>query len=140
MEARDAIVSWLEQGDNFLRVTVAPPFSPGRDVVQTALGELAAFVNRSVPRANWDARHAKQMLKHYLLQFRSTVEAAADPRISLDERDALRGIQTVQDKLDDMCRHFQRLQRLHERVMGPSSVSVKPTQREGEGDGCGARE
>ncbi|KAG6586943.1 DNA replication licensing factor mcm6 [Phytophthora cinnamomi] len=113
MDARDAIVSWLEQGDNFLRVTAAAPFSPRRD---SALEQLAAFVNRSLPRANWNVRHAKQMLKHYLLEFRCTAEAAQRAQLSLDERDALRGLKTVQDKLEHMCRHFHRLQRLHELV------------------------
>ncbi|ETI31669.1 hypothetical protein L917_20523 [Phytophthora nicotianae] len=128
MEARDAIVSWLEQDDNFLRVTASSPFSPStrrgsvnlRDVVQTesqALNELAAFVNRNLPGSNWDSRHAKQMLKHYLLEYRSTAEMAANPQFILDERDELLGIRTVQAKLNAMCRHFQRLHQLHDPVV-----------------------
>ncbi|KAG3093725.1 hypothetical protein PI124_g16397 [Phytophthora idaei] len=136
MEARDAILSWLEKGDNFLRVTASSPFSPStrrgrinlRDVVQTecqALNELAAFVNQVLPRTTWDARHAKQMLKHYLMEYRSTAEAAANPQFILDEKDELIGIQTVQDKLNAMCRHFQRLQQLHD----PVAIATQERER-----------
>ncbi|KAL4168433.1 hypothetical protein KRP22_011834 [Phytophthora ramorum] len=96
MEARDAIVSWLEHGDHFVRVTAASPLSPSTREVQ-ALHELAAYVNRVLPRANWDARHTKQMLKHYLQEFRST--ASADVPLGEKER---------------RCRHFSRLKKLHE--------------------------
>ncbi|KAF1774581.1 hypothetical protein GQ600_11117 [Phytophthora cactorum] len=136
MEARDAILSWLEKGDNFLRVTASSPFSPStrrgrinlRDVVQTecqALNELAAFVNQVLPRSTWDARHAKQMLKDYLMEYRSTAEAAANPQFILDEKDELTGIQTVQDRLNAMCRHFQRLQQLHD----PVAIATQERER-----------
>ncbi|POM75822.1 Hypothetical protein PHPALM_7022 [Phytophthora palmivora] len=134
MEARDAIISWLEQSDNFLRITASSPFSPStrcgrslRDVAQTetqALNELATFVNKRLPRINWDAKHVKQMLKHYLMEYRATAEAAANPLFSLDERDELRGIKTVKEKLNNMCRHFQRMQQLH------NSVAIASKERE----------
>ncbi|KAI9981508.1 hypothetical protein PInf_009261 [Phytophthora infestans] len=136
MEERDAIVWWLEQNSNFLRVTVSSPFSPSsrrgrvnlREVVQTeshALNELAACVNRNLPGSNWDARHAKQMLQQYLLEYRSTAEAAANPQFILDEKDELLGIQTVQAKLDGMCRHFRRLQQLHD----PGTIASRERER-----------
>ncbi|POM78904.1 Hypothetical protein PHPALM_3512 [Phytophthora palmivora] len=134
MEARDAIISWLEQRDNFLRITASSPFSPstrcGRslcDVAQTetqALNELASFVNKRLPRIHWDAKHVKQMLNHYLMEYRATAEAAANPLFSLDERDELRGIKTVKEKLNNMCRHFQRMQQLH------NSVAIASKERE----------
>lgn len=97
MEVRDAIVSWLEQGDNFLRVTASSSFSSStrrgganmRDVAQAesqALNELASFVNQSIPHTNWDAKHAAHMLKHYLMEYRST---AANLQVSSDEKDEL---------------------------------------------------
>lgn len=124
---RDAIVEWLESDDNFLRVTAssAPAAPHGRRglgcdpvhaelVESNALNELEATVNAASPRAKWDGEHAKQMLKHYLLEFKSTARAAAQPGFMLSKTGESFGIKTIEDKLNCMCRHFVRLQMLHD--------------------------
>uniref|UniRef100_M4BPA7 Uncharacterized protein n=1 Tax=Hyaloperonospora arabidopsidis (strain Emoy2) TaxID=559515 RepID=M4BPA7_HYAAE len=128
---RDAVVAWLERSDNFLRV--APLFGASRrrqgnamtgsDAVAAvqghldesqALGELAAWVNQASPRSGWDATLAKQMLRHFFMEFRATAAEASKPGFTLSRTDEVFGIQTIEEKLNHMCRHFVRLQRLYD--------------------------
>ncbi|KAL4168434.1 hypothetical protein KRP22_011835 [Phytophthora ramorum] len=123
---RDAIVAWLEQDDNFLRVTAfsAPssPYSrlgePNVDkaelVEANALNELATSVNCASPRSHWDVKVTKEMLQHYLTEFKTTAKVASTPGFTLTKTDQLLGIKSIEDKLNSMCRHFVRLQMLHD--------------------------
>ncbi|CAI5709009.1 unnamed protein product [Peronospora destructor] len=123
MEPHDAIITWLEQGNNFLRATNIPSLSPSSRhdgaklarVESEVLDELAAFVNLSIPHARWDGKSMRLMLKQYFTQYSSTVEEAANSQSTLDEKDVLGGFKTVPDKLNARCPHFQRLEQLHAR-------------------------
>ncbi|RMX62474.1 hypothetical protein DD238_008211 [Peronospora effusa] len=136
MEPHDAIITWLEQGDNFLRVTNILSRSPSTDqygaklarAESKALDELVGFVNLSIPHANLDAKSTRLMLKQYLFDYKSTVEAAANLQSSLDEKDQLDEVKTVQDKLNARCPHFQRLEQLYARFVMKERQDEKNSQ------------
>uniref|UniRef100_A0AAV1UP83 Uncharacterized protein n=1 Tax=Peronospora matthiolae TaxID=2874970 RepID=A0AAV1UP83_9STRA len=142
---RDAVVAWLERSDNFLRV--APLFGAsrrhqgnagtgsdaaavGRPLDESqALAELAAWVNHASPRSGWDATLAKQMLRHFFMEFRATAAEASKPGFTLSRTDEVFGIQTIEEKLNHMCRHFVRLQRLYD-PKRTSDVAEKERKRD----------
>ncbi|RLN48557.1 hypothetical protein BBJ28_00023352 [Nothophytophthora sp. Chile5] len=127
---RDAIVTWLERVDNFVRVTTpsrcasssssrrggASPVSDAsadRRKATAAFNELATFVNAAAPASAWNGEVAYQRLADYLLQYRAAVTRATSPQFALTPTDKQTGLRSVADKLETLCRHFGRLQSLH---------------------------
>ncbi|KAG7399066.1 hypothetical protein PHYBOEH_009844 [Phytophthora boehmeriae] len=145
MDERDVMVSWLEQGDNFSRAMHLPASSDTTQVKQAnerVWIELEMAVNAAIPSARWTPEIAFQSVGECVMQYLKAANEAKRPDFKVSGADKRRGIHSIQEKLEDKCRHFARLAKLHapKNAGNIFQKSSKNSQTSGEKDQQMAKE
>jgi len=128
-----AMLNWLENQKNFKWITGSlaqdSSMTSGQKLKKIdAYQAITSHVNK-ITKSSWDSKTGSSRYESFINQYKKTVSESQGTGWGVTEADIKKGITTVEEKLENKCPYFRRLDNLfgERQNINPSSVLTTDT-------------